>query len=55
MSTLVTGTTGFIGAEIVRMLVDRGEGPVRVAHRFGNLGRCWRRRSPSTAEANRSN
>lgn len=39
MSILVTGGTGFIGAEIVRMLVDRGEGPIHVAHRSGNLGR----------------
>lgn len=39
MSILVTGGTGFIGAEIVRMLLDRGEGPIFVAHRSGNLGR----------------
>lgn len=39
MSILVTGGTGFIGAEIVRMLADRGEGPIHVAHRSGNLGR----------------
>ncbi|MDH4147581.1 MAG: NAD-dependent epimerase/dehydratase family protein [Acidimicrobiia bacterium] len=39
MSILVTGGTGFIGAEIVRMLVERGDGPVHVAHRSGNLGR----------------
>ncbi len=39
MRTLVTGGTGFIGAEIVRMLVERGEGPIHVAHRSGNLGR----------------
>lgn len=39
MTTLVTGGTGFIGAEIVRMLVERGEGPVAVTHRSQNLGR----------------
>ncbi len=39
MSTLITGGTGFIGAEIVRMLLDRGEGPIHVAHRSGNFGR----------------
>ena len=39
MSILVTGGTGFIGAEIVRMLLDSGEGPIHVAHRSGNLGR----------------
>lgn len=39
MSILVTGGTGFIGAEIVRMLHERGDGPIHVAHRSGNLGR----------------
>jgi threonine 3-dehydrogenase len=39
MTILVTGGTGFIGAEIVRMLLARDEGPVHVSHRSGNLGR----------------
>jgi threonine 3-dehydrogenase len=39
MSTLITGGTGFIGAEIVRMLIERDDGPVHVAHRSGNFGR----------------
>ncbi len=39
MSTLVTGGTGFIGAEIVRMLIAAGEGPVTVAQRSTDLGR----------------
>ncbi|MDH3683944.1 MAG: NAD-dependent epimerase/dehydratase family protein [Acidimicrobiia bacterium] len=39
MTTLITGGTGFIGAEIVRMLVDSGEGPVHVAQRSSDLGR----------------
>ncbi|MDH4364951.1 MAG: NAD-dependent epimerase/dehydratase family protein [Acidimicrobiia bacterium] len=39
MTTLITGGTGFIGAEIVRMLTERDEGPVHVAHRSGNFGR----------------
>ena len=39
MSTLITGGTGFIGAEIVRLLIEDGEGPIHVAHRSGNLGR----------------
>ena len=38
MSTLITGGTGFIGAEIARMLVESDE-DVHVAHRSGNLGR----------------
>ena len=38
MTTLITGGTGFIGAEIARMLVGQGE-DVHVAHRSGNLGR----------------
>jgi threonine 3-dehydrogenase len=39
MSVLVTGGTGFIGAEIVRLLHSRGDGPIHVAHRSGNVGR----------------
>ncbi len=39
MSTLVTGGTGFIGAEIVRMLIEAGEGPITVAQRSTDLGR----------------
>jgi threonine 3-dehydrogenase len=39
MTTLITGGTGFIGAEIVRMLIERGEGPIHVAYRSGNFGR----------------
>ena len=38
MRTLITGGTGFIGAEIARMLVNDDE-EVHVAHRSGNLGR----------------
>ena len=38
MTTLITGGTGFIGAEIVKMLLDRGEGPIHVAHRAGKRG-----------------
>ena len=38
MTTLITGGTGFIGAEIARMLVDSGD-EVHIAHRSGNLGR----------------
>ena len=38
MRTLITGGTGFIGAEIARMLVNDEE-EVHVAHRSGNLGR----------------
>jgi threonine 3-dehydrogenase len=39
MSILITGGTGFIGAEIVRMLLDVSDEPIHVAHRSGNLGR----------------
>ena len=39
MSILVTGGTGFIGAEIVRRLVADGERDVVVAHRSGNFER----------------
>lgn len=38
MTTLITGGTGFIGAEIVRRLVHRGDDVV-VAHRSGNFTR----------------
>lgn len=39
MSILITGGTGFIGAEIVRMLVAAGHDDVVVAHRSGNFTR----------------
>ena len=39
MSILITGGTGFIGAEIVRMLVAQGRDDVIVAHRSGNFTR----------------
>lgn len=39
MSILITGGTGFIGAEIVRMLVGQGRTDVIVAHRSGNFDR----------------
>ena len=39
MSILITGGTGFIGAEIVRMLVQQGRDDVVVAHRSGNFTR----------------
>ncbi|MEM8925963.1 MAG: NAD-dependent epimerase/dehydratase family protein [Actinomycetota bacterium] len=39
MTVLITGGTGFIGAEIVRMLVDAGRDDVVVAHRSGNFER----------------
>lgn len=39
MSILITGGTGFIGAEIVRMLVAQGHDDVIVAHRSGNFER----------------
>jgi nucleoside-diphosphate-sugar epimerase len=39
MTTLITGGTGFIGAEITRMLIERGEGPIHVAYRSRNFGR----------------
>ncbi len=39
MTTLITGGTGFIGAEIARMLIEAGEGPVHVAQRSPGLGR----------------
>lgn len=39
MTILITGGTGFIGAEIVRMLVAQGRTDVVVAHRSGNFDR----------------
>lgn len=39
MTILITGGTGFIGAEIVRMLVAQGRDDVVVAHRSGNFDR----------------
>lgn len=37
MKTLITGGAGFIGAEIARMLVQRGDpGPIIVSHRGGS-------------------
>lgn len=39
MTTLITGGTGFIGAEIARMLIDQGEETIHVAQRSQSLGR----------------
>ena len=39
MSILITGGTGFIGAEIVRQLLARGEEELHVLHRSGNFRR----------------
>ena len=39
MSILITGGTGFIGAEIVRQLLARGESEIHVLHRSGNFQR----------------
>jgi len=39
MTLLITGGTGFIGAEIVRMLVAQGRSDIVVAHRSGNFDR----------------
>ena len=39
MTTLITGGTGFIGAEIARMLIGDGQGPIHVAQRSPDLGR----------------
>jgi threonine 3-dehydrogenase len=39
MSILITGGTGFIGAEIVRQLLERGEDEIHVLHRSGNFRR----------------
>jgi threonine 3-dehydrogenase len=38
-TTLITGGTGFIGAEIARMLIADGQGPIHVAQRSSDLGR----------------
>ncbi|KAI9013596.1 hypothetical protein DFJ74DRAFT_645323 [Hyaloraphidium curvatum] len=40
MKTLITGGAGFIGAELAKMLAERGEGPIIISHRTGsNLDR----------------
>lgn len=39
MTTLITGGTGFIGAEIVRLLLAAGEEEIHVAQRSPDLGR----------------
>lgn len=39
MSILITGGTGFIGAEIARVLHERGSGPLHLAHRSSNFDR----------------
>jgi threonine 3-dehydrogenase len=39
MSILITGGTGFIGAEIVRQLLARDEAELHVVHRSGNFQR----------------
>ncbi len=39
MSILITGGTGFIGAEIVRQLLERGQDEIHVMHRSGNFRR----------------
>jgi threonine 3-dehydrogenase len=39
MSILITGGTGFIGAEIVRQLLARGEEEIHVLHRSGSFQR----------------
>jgi nucleoside-diphosphate-sugar epimerase len=39
MSILITGGTGFIGAEIVRQLLARDEAEIHVLHRSGNFQR----------------
>ncbi len=39
MSILITGGTGFIGAEIARVLHERGDGPLHIAHRSSNFDR----------------
>ncbi|MEM9131852.1 MAG: NAD-dependent epimerase/dehydratase family protein [Actinomycetota bacterium] len=39
MTTLITGGSGFVGAEIVRLLLAAGEGPIHVAQRSPGPGR----------------
>ena len=39
MTTLITGGTGFIGAEVVRLLLERGEQRPLVFHVSGNTRR----------------
>ena len=39
MSILITGATGFVGAEIVRQLLARGETEIHALHRSGNFQR----------------
>ncbi len=39
MSILITGGTGFIGAEIARILLREGAGPIHVVGRSGNFDR----------------
>ena len=39
MTTLITGGTGFIGAEVVRLLLARGEQRPVVFHMSGNTQR----------------
>ncbi|MFV2039403.1 MAG: NAD-dependent epimerase/dehydratase family protein [Acidimicrobiales bacterium] len=39
MSILITGGSGFIGAEIAQMLSARGDGPIHVSNRSGNFER----------------